>query len=256
MAYNFLIIGEACTDQFVYGKISRLSPEAPVPIFNPVRTESNDGMAKNTFNNLLAIIRKENKNYIVNGIFSENCSTKIRYVDNKTNHYFLRVDFEDEYDRIDFNDVRQKIAEADCIIISDYNKGFLEAEDIEAIYKLKAISTPIFIDTKKKLDSSIIDWVDFIKLNQKEYEENVEDSIKKSLSEKLIVTLGEIGAFYNDKTYRSYSPKTTIDVSGAGDTFTAALAYRYMEDKSIESSIPFANGVAGEVVTKRGVCTI
>lgn len=257
LLFNFLVIGEVCTDKFIYGKSTRLSPEAPVPIFNPIKEETNEGMAKNTYNNLLAIIRSVNKNHSIDGIFSENNSTKIRYVDIKTNHYFLRVDHEDNFDRIKFDAAnKRKIQDAHCIVISDYNKGYLELEDIIKIYKIKKESTPIFLDTKKKITPQIFDWIDFIKVNQKEYEENVTNSAKKIHATKLIATLGEVGAFYNNKTFRSPSPKNTIDVSGAGDTFMAALCFKYMETNSIESAIQYANLISSEVVTKKGVSTI
>ena len=40
---NFLVIGEKCLDVFVYGEVLRLSPEAPVPVFQPVRKVENGG---------------------------------------------------------------------------------------------------------------------------------------------------------------------------------------------------------------------
>jgi D-beta-D-heptose 7-phosphate kinase/D-beta-D-heptose 1-phosphate adenosyltransferase len=255
--FNFLVIGEVCTDEFIYGKSNRLSPEAPVPIFEPVRRETNDGMAKNTYNNLLALIRNAKRNHSIDGVFSENMSTKTRYVDIKTNHYFLRVDSETDFQRIVFDSLtKRKIQDADCIVISDYNKGYLELEDIIKIYKLKKESAPIFLDTKKQLTPKIFDWIDFIKVNQKEYNENVTVTAKKIHSSKIIVTLGETGAFYNHKTFRSTNPKNTVDVSGAGDTFMAALCFKYMESKTIETAIQYANLIAGEVVSKRGVSTI
>ena len=52
---RILIIGDSCTDKFIYGKVGRLSPEAPVPILNPVETTENPGMAGNTMANCLAI---------------------------------------------------------------------------------------------------------------------------------------------------------------------------------------------------------
>ena len=44
---KFLVIGDSCTDKFVYGKCERICPEAPVPVFNPVKETSNGGMAAN-----------------------------------------------------------------------------------------------------------------------------------------------------------------------------------------------------------------
>ena len=55
---NFLVIGEKCRDVFVYGEVTRLSPEAPVPIFKPNRITENGGMAQNVYNNLFSLIEK------------------------------------------------------------------------------------------------------------------------------------------------------------------------------------------------------
>ena len=37
---NVLVIGDSCIDEFVYGKVDRMSPEAPVPVFQPVKKTS------------------------------------------------------------------------------------------------------------------------------------------------------------------------------------------------------------------------
>ena len=50
-----LVIGDSCTDIFVYGDIKRVCPEAPVPVFNPTHQTENDGMAKNVVRNLEAL---------------------------------------------------------------------------------------------------------------------------------------------------------------------------------------------------------
>ena len=44
---KILVIGDSCTDVFIYGHSSRMCPEAPVPIFEQSRTVTNDGMAGN-----------------------------------------------------------------------------------------------------------------------------------------------------------------------------------------------------------------
>ena len=48
---RILVVGDSCKDVFVYGKVNRLTPEAPVPVFNPTVTKTNDGMARNVSNN-------------------------------------------------------------------------------------------------------------------------------------------------------------------------------------------------------------
>ena len=55
---KILVIGDSCTDVFIYGDIIRLAPEAPVPVFNPRRSVKNDGMAKNVSNNVEALCLK------------------------------------------------------------------------------------------------------------------------------------------------------------------------------------------------------
>ena len=50
-----LVIGDSCVDEFVYGDIKRISPEAPIPVFLPTHEESNDGMAQNVSNNIQSL---------------------------------------------------------------------------------------------------------------------------------------------------------------------------------------------------------
>ena len=52
---KILVIGDSCIDEFVYGDINRISPEAPIPVFLPTHTEKNDGMAKNVSNNVRSL---------------------------------------------------------------------------------------------------------------------------------------------------------------------------------------------------------
>ena len=47
-----LVIGDNCIDEFVYGACKRICPEAPVPVFNPIKTVQNRGMAGNVVANL------------------------------------------------------------------------------------------------------------------------------------------------------------------------------------------------------------
>jgi sugar/nucleoside kinase (ribokinase family) len=63
------------------------------------------------------------------------------------------------------------------------------------------------------------------------------------------------GAKHNDIEYPSPSPKQTMDVSGAGDTFTASFIMKYYQTKNIDESIIFANLMSSIVVSKRGVTT-
>ena len=52
---KILVVGDSCTDVFIYGAIERICPEAPVPIFKPTHQTENGGMAKNVVANLEAL---------------------------------------------------------------------------------------------------------------------------------------------------------------------------------------------------------
>ena len=257
MEFNFLIIGETCRDVFIYGCSKRLSPEAPVPVFTPEEEVCTHGMAKNVYYNLLSLVKSYPEKQSVFKHVSSHSATKVRYVDKKTNHYFLRVDTgDDKYERIEFTDELKKLlTNADCVLISDYNKGFLKIDDIIKIRKSVREGCPIILDTKKKV-KELLPYVTFVKINNKEYLENVDEDDIAHYSNRLIVTLGERGTMYGGRTYPSPSPQNTIDVSGAGDTFMAAFSFKYMEDGDIVSAINFANKCASEVVVKKGVVII
>ena len=242
------IIGELCHDVFIYGDVKRLCPEAPVPVLTDIITESNLGMAGNVRENL----RVHNPSLKISLIHQTNSITKTRYIDHKTNHMFLRVDEgEDNIDSLVLTPEKiEDISESDLVIVSDYNKGFLSEDTLIQIGKLSKLS---IIDTKKIITENLIKSFTFIKLNEHEYQRN--KNISNKNKDKVIITLGMNGAKHDDIVFLSPSPKQTIDVSGAGDTFTAFFSLKYYETKNISESIKFANQMASIVVSKRGVAT-
>jgi D-beta-D-heptose 7-phosphate kinase/D-beta-D-heptose 1-phosphate adenosyltransferase len=249
--FNVLVIGDSGTDEFVYGSAVRLAPEAPVPVFNPIDKTSNPGMAGNVVANLkslgVAVFFISNTDPIV----------KKRYVDDRSGQILLRVDENDKAERIDI-DVLDKIADnkyndykIDAIVISDYDKGFLEENDIKFICKN---NKNVFIDTKKVLGS----WckeATFIKINHVEYQ-HTEYTLKElGIEDKLIITLSSKGCQHKGKIYPVEKVQIR-DVSGAGDTFLSGLVVEYVLTKDIEKAIKFAQQCATIVVQKPGVSTI
>jgi D-beta-D-heptose 7-phosphate kinase/D-beta-D-heptose 1-phosphate adenosyltransferase len=242
---KIVVIGELCHDVFVYGECKRLSPEAPVPVFNPIHSVENLGMAGNVVANINVI----EPNIKISFYHSLEKITKTRYVDKKTNHLFLRVDDEPRVNRIMMSDMlTSDIKEADAVVVSDYNKGFLSEDDLYTISKLARFA---IVDTKKRMNPIHLSHFNFIKINEHEANQGVADELK----EKTIVTLGPKGAMYMDTLYPSPHPKETIDVSGAGDTFLAAFVTKYLETEDVNISITFANKMSAIVVSKRGVAT-
>ena len=242
MMSKVLVIGESCTDIFVYGTSERKSPEGNGPVFVPISETYGAGMASNVANNLGAMgldtdIHSDSGNII-----------KSRYVNQNTNELYLRVDENDYVNRIDISKL-SNISQYDAIIISDYCKGFLTEEDIANIASLHPL---VILDTKKKLG----DWckdLKFIKINRLEWKNN-KDVIRDNewLFDKIICTLDKTGTAYKHKTY-PVIPIENGDVSGAGDTFTAGFVVRYLDSNDIGTSIEWGNYCAGEVIKKKGV---
>jgi len=241
---KILVIGETCKDVFNYGKVERLCPEAPVPVFNLINTIENKGMAGNVVNNLLSLGAEAT---LLTNVGWEQIS-KTRFIEKKTNHMFLRLDCnDDKYGKCDLSLINYSLW--DAIIISDYNKGFLSKSDIQLIASKHPLT---FLDTKKPIGK----WcenVSFIKINN--FEISKAEEITQNLNSKLIVTLGADGAKHKDSLYSV--PKVEIkDLSGAGDTFISALTVKYVDTKNIDIAIKFANECATKVVQKAGVSII
>ena len=241
---RILVIGDSCTDEFIYCDIERICPEAPVPVLKPIRSQQNPGMASNVVTNLEALGAK------VDLVTNISKIKKTRYVDTRSGQMAMRVDENDQCTR--YKGVYETV-DYDAIIISDYCKGFLIEDDIEAF--AERATCPIFLDTKKQL-GKWCEKIDFIKINEFEHKKNFETIPNyPSLINKLIVTRGSKGCEYKNKLYPV--PKVPIkDVSGAGDTFLAGLTVEYLKSNNIEQAIKFANECATKVVQKRGVTTL
>lgn len=250
--FNILVIGDTCFDEFVYGTAVRLAPEAPVPVFNPTNKTLNPGMAGNVVENLNALGLKTH--FISN---SEPTPTKTRYVDDRSGQILLRVDANDKVERIN-KDTLKNISNnnyngvtINAIIISDYDKGFLEEEDIDFICRN---NSNVFIDTKKIL-GSWCKYASYIKINHVEYQRTEYTIQELGIENKMIITLSSKGCQHKGKIYPVEKVQIR-DVSGAGDTFLSGLVSEFILTKNIEKAILFAQQCATIVVQKPGVSTI
>ena len=242
-----LLLGDSCIDKFVYCKCERLCPEAPVPLLDIIKTTTNKGMAGNVFKNLLALGCEVEFHTNIN----YKKVVKTRYVDQKTNHMFNRIDTKAKSNST-FNDIVPDINfdNYSAVVISDYNKGFITEEDIKYISQQHPIT---FLDTKKHL-GKWAEEVKFIKINRAEYELSRENLTRK-LKNNIITTLGSGGAIYKDKQY-DVKDVEVKDLSGAGDTFLAGLVCTFLSTYDIEQSIQVANDCATNVVQRKGVTVI
>ena len=219
--FKILLVGDNCKDIYQYGTIDRLSPEAPVPVFVPTYTEDRDGMAGNVFNNL------ETLGCYVNYLHGKT-NTKTRLIDTRSKQQIVRIDNDVESTPITFETEIPKVY--DAIVVSDYNKGTVTYELIE---ELIATKIPVFVDTKKTdLERMQGAWV---KINDLEY------SKITSECSGLIVTHGANGASVIHHDITCPAPMVEVaDVTGAGDTFLAALVYNYLHTTDIKQAVDFA----------------
>lgn len=267
--FNILVIGERFEDYFVYGNVNRVSPESPTLILNPIKKEWNLGGAGNTYNNLKSLSPKSKVVFY----HQKSLITKTRFVDENSNYILLRVDQNDFVDKDDIaisdnilKNEKIKFDKLDAIVISDYNKGFISSDFLIVLfYKAKRSNVPVFIDTKKDLNNITKGYYNrpfCIKINEKEYQNCDLYHINYLLDNadnlpNIIVTKGDKGCIWLNKN-REYKVKKqeSFCLAGAGDTFMAALVIKYLETKSLDNAIKFANRAASLAVSKKGVVTV
>ena len=269
---KILVIGDACTDVFVYGSCDRLSPEAPTAVLKPIEIKKNPGMAGNVEVNLQALgydpIILSNMKDMIKGFaskpkYEKQEITKTRYVDKNSNYILLRVDENDSVDCactidilnrcLNYGSSNNGLNQFDLVVVADYNKGFLTEELMTYIFENSKCS---FLDTKRKIG----EWAEaatYIKINNKEFSSYEHEGFLKreKMLNKVIVTEGGGGCRISNE-YRYVNRVDIKDVVGAGDTFMAAVATHFVETDNIWRSMEFANQCAREVVQQKGVVTV
>jgi D-beta-D-heptose 7-phosphate kinase/D-beta-D-heptose 1-phosphate adenosyltransferase len=199
---RILVIGDIILDRYVKGSVSRISPEAPVPIVEVEEVQNIIGGAGNTANNIVCfggkayisgiigddepgrILTKlfKDANIDHSGVFvNDKLSTiqKVRVISSE--QQIVRLDYEESgkvhyTDGTDNNDAMCKkfkdmIQEVDIIIVSDYNKGTITREVATFLKdECKKYGKRIIVDTKLDHMEYFKD-VYLIKPNQKETEE-------------------------------------------------------------------------------------
>lgn len=157
---NILVIGDIMLDEYIFGDVSRINPEAPVPILNANKKEYRLGGAANVANNIISL---GGKCTLIGQVGKDpEKETLIQELNNKNIRYFLlenskfqtikktriiargqqtiRVDWENlepiTFDHV--NKIKNYIIENnfDLIVISDYNKGVIIPPLVEEIKKL------------------------------------------------------------------------------------------------------------------------
>jgi D-beta-D-heptose 7-phosphate kinase/D-beta-D-heptose 1-phosphate adenosyltransferase len=240
--FNVLLIGDICIDEYHYGRVKRISSEAPVPVFEPHGIVVKDGMAGNVKKNLEAL--GCNVTLISSTNSEGKISVKKRYIDEKSKQHIIRIDEDRNAIQIDPGSLGD-LTQYDAVVVSDYNKGAVTYELVEAL--IKTAELPVFIDTKKT-DLARFNGC-YVKINKLERSQ----AVSLPDSSWLIVTDGGKGAHYQGEIFEPSSIESVTDVCGAGDTFLSSLVYKFIDTQDVQQAIVFANRAASITVQHVGV---
>ena len=288
---HVLVVGDVMLDQYWFGAVERISPEAPVPIVTVNNGERRGGGAANVALNivnlgakctLLSIAGEDNnaqelKQMLreggVNVVFVKDSDyvTTVKQRVISRNQQLIRLDFERQPDKRLLDDCygiyQELITTASSVIFSDYGKGCL-GHVSAMIDQAKKNNVPVAVDPKGK-DYSRYRNASLITPNLSEFEQVVggviddvqmDDKANRLLAElnveQLLITLSERGMkLYRPNNQVHYSParaREVYDVSGAGDTVIACLGTLLASKLEIDEILEIANAAAGVVVAKLG----
>lgn len=272
-------------DRYIVGDVSRINPEAPVPVVTVEKEHYAVGGTGNVASNLSSLganvflfsfIGKDNEAEVVKKILNKK---KINYYleqDSQTiqksrivgkNQQIVRFDKEIIKQKIFSNKTKQiilkKARQADIIVVSDYAKGAVTNDLIELLsgFKDKLIIHPKptnqFVDSYGEALLIIPNKKEALELSNCIDLEQAGKEIRKIIPH-VLITLGEKGmVLYSDKKINipTYA-KEVYEVSGASDTVVAAVALSIAAGASFEEAAIIANHAAGIAVGKKGIYSV
>jgi D-beta-D-heptose 7-phosphate kinase/D-beta-D-heptose 1-phosphate adenosyltransferase len=298
---RILVVGDLMVDEYLWGNVERISPEAPVQVVSVASEEYALGGAGNVVSNLVALGAKaavagvigsgasgklilEKLNALgvdTRGVIQDHQRTTTRKTRIIANHqHVLRFDREVKTDitRQTMNKIThaagEMIADADLILVSDYNKGLITKALMTKLIAAAQKHNKLLIVDPKGRDFNKYAGASLITPNKKETAlaagiEIVDQSslaeaarrlIKKTGIDKILVTCGKEGMVYFQQDTPPYQINTkahqVFDVSGAGDTVLAVLGLGIAAGYSNEEAVALANTAAGIVVGKVGTATV
>jgi rfaE bifunctional protein kinase chain/domain len=288
-----LVVGDVMLDRYWFGEVSRISPEAPVPVVLITNEEQRLGGAANVAWNckdlgartrLLSVVGRDEPGEQLAKLLKKkgieaslhrdrhlDTTQKLRVIGRK--QQLIRIDFEKppstEVLAAKLEEFKRAVADCDVVILSDYGKGGLtHIEDmIRAARKggKQVLVDPKGDDYTRYKGCSIITpnvaelrevvgrWKD-----EKDLKQRAQTLRGKLGLEALLLTRGEEGMtlFTKNKSRTiAAEAREVFDVTGAGDTVIATLAVMLAAGAGLEAAVRLANRAAGIVVGKLGTAT-
>ena len=298
-----LVLGDVMLDRYVSGEVSRISPEAPIPVLRVIAARASLGGAANVAHNvaalgaraiLLGVIGTDDAGAEIERLVAtvgdgidarlfliphRRTTVKTRFTTRST-HQLLRVDDEtvDPLDDESAAELRRRFAraltESDVVVLSDYAKGVLCDRLLRGVVNLsRRARRPVIADPKRASFKAYRN-VTVLTPNAQEVtratgveaanDDGVERAARIALDaaacDAVIVTRSENGltllrrgmpALHLPARVREVS-----DVSGAGDTFVAALAAALAADRDLVRATRLANIAAGISVSRPGTAVV
>ena len=287
-----LVVGDVMLDRYWFGEVSRISPEAPVPVVKIERHEERLGGAANVARNvaalgaragLLSVVGTDEAGRRLEELLAAekidaslhedarlSTTVKLRVIGRQ--QQLLRIDFENwpthEVLRSKLAEFEARLADCNVVVLSDYGKGGL-THITEMIRLARAAGKPVLVDPKgddyaryagatlltpnrSELREVVGRWQDDAELTAKAQQ------LRRELGlEALLVTRSEEGMslFMAESEGVRHEPaiaREVFDVSGAGDTVIATLAVMLGSGLPLSQAMTLANRAAGIVVGKLG----
>ena len=289
-----LVVGDVMLDRYWFGEVSRISPEAPVPIVKIQRTEERPGGAANVARNaasvgaqtvLLSVVGDDDAGRRIAQLAHEasinahlhqdpaiSTTVKLRVVGRQ--QQLLRIDFEPAPSREvladKLADYEKLLDGCDAVILSDYGKGGLT--HISRMIEMgRAAGKPVLVDPKGS-DYSRYAGATILTPNRSELQEVVgkwnseadleerAQNLRRKLGlQALLLTRSEDGmSLFREGSvlHESARAREVFDVSGAGDTVIAVVGAMLAVHATMEDAMRLANLAAGIVVGKLGTATV
>ena len=291
---RILVVGDVMLDRYWFGEVSRISPEAPVPVVKVERTEERPGGAANVARNcaalgakasLLSVVGADEAGQTLARLLADEgietslhedaeLSTTIKLRVVARQQQLLRIDFENcpahEVLRAKLADFERQLPRCDAVILSDYGKGGL-AHIGEMIRLARDQGKPVLVDPKgedfvryagatlltpnrAELRQVIGRWASEAELKEKAM--RLCESLRLDA---LLVTRSEEGMSLFEGKQARHEPalaREVYDVSGAGDTVIASMAVMLASGADLHQAMRIANRTAGIVVGKLGTAVV